>query len=90
MHHAPGAGTSPGLSLALTSLPSDLSNLNLDPYKTPPLTTEPLAVSGPYSHSPALDDIPGIAYVLQLDTFLKSQMVELLRCRNAAMTLRSA
>ena len=58
----------------LTSLPSDVSKLSLGiAAKKPPLT-EPPAVSWPYSHSAALDDIPGIAYAL--DTFLKSQMVE--------------
>lgn len=65
----------------LTSLPSDVSKLSLGlgPAKKParPLTEPappPAAVAWPYSHSVALDDIPGIAYVL--DTFLKSQMVE--------------
>jgi hypothetical protein len=62
----------------LTSLPSDVSKLSLGlaanaKAKKPPLTELPV-VSWPYSHSAALDDIPGIAYVL--DTFLKSQMVE--------------
>jgi len=59
----------------LTSLPSDVSKLSLGLARKPPLTEpEPSAVSWPYSHSAALDDIPGIAYAL--DTFLKSQMVE--------------
>jgi hypothetical protein len=58
----------------LTSLPSDVSKLSLGLAKKPPLLTEPPAVSWPYSHSAALDDIPGIAYAL--DTFLKSQMIE--------------
>ena len=68
-----------------TSLPSDLSKLSLGPAAAglaaenvkkppPPPLTEPAAVSWPYSHGVALDDIPGVAYVL--DTFLKSQMVE--------------
>jgi hypothetical protein len=59
----------------LTSLPSDVSKLSLGlAAKKPPLT-EPTAVSSwPYSHSAALDDIPGIAYALE--TFLNSQMVE--------------
>ena len=56
----------------LTSLPSDVSKLSLGPVKKPSL--EPPAVSWPYSHDKALDDIPGIAYAL--DLFLKSQMVE--------------
>lgn len=59
----------------LTSLPSDVSKLSLGLVaKKPPPRPEPPAVSWPYSHSAALDDIPGIAYTL--DTFLKSQMVE--------------
>lgn len=73
------AATSAGTPYTdLTSLPSDVSKLSLglaaNPNaKKPPLTELPV-VSWPYSHSAALDDIPGIAYVL--DTFLKSQMVE--------------
>jgi hypothetical protein len=60
----------------LTSLPSDVSKLSLGPAaaKKPPITEPPAVSSRPYSHSAALDDIPGIAVVL--DTFLKSQMVE--------------
>jgi hypothetical protein len=59
----------------LTSWPSDVSKLSLGlAAKKPPLTEPPPAVSWPYSRSAALDDIPGIAYVL--DRFLKSQMVE--------------
>ena len=60
----------------LTSLPSDVSKLSLGlaAAKKPPLTEPPPVSSWPYSHSAALDDIPGIAYAL--DTFLKSQMVE--------------
>jgi hypothetical protein len=56
----------------LTSLPSDVSKLSLGIAKKPP--PPPAATKWPYSHSAALDDIPGIAYAL--DTFLKSQMVE--------------
>lgn len=62
----------------LTSLPSDVSKLSLGPpinsSKKTPAEPEPPAVSWPYSHAAALDDIPGIAYAL--DTFLKSHMVE--------------
>ncbi|KAN0103880.1 Protein of unknown function (DUF3808) domain containing protein [Russula decolorans] len=59
----------------LTSLPSDVSKLSLGlAAKKPQLTEPPPVSSWPYSHSAALDDIPGIAYAL--DTFLKSQMVE--------------
>jgi hypothetical protein len=69
----------------LTSLPSDVSKLSLglgpatkkpfDPItEQQPPPPPPAAVSWPYSHSAALDDIPDIAYAL--DTFLKSQMVE--------------
>jgi hypothetical protein len=62
----------------LTSLPSDVSKLSLGPpinsSKKKPAEPEPPAVSWPYSHAAALDDIPGIAYAL--DTFLKSHMVE--------------
>ncbi|KAI0295131.1 hypothetical protein B0F90DRAFT_1811542 [Multifurca ochricompacta] len=57
----------------LTSPPSDVSQLSLETVKRTPLG-EPPAVSWPYSHSVALDDIPGIAYAL--DLFLKSLMVE--------------
>jgi len=57
----------------LTSLPSDLSKLSLGPTKKPHLV-EPPVITGPYTHSKALDDIPGIAYAL--DLFLKSLMVE--------------
>ena len=60
----------------LTSLPSDVSKLSLGPpaNSKKPAEPEPPAVSWPYSHAAALDDIPGIAYAL--DTFLKSHMVE--------------
>jgi hypothetical protein len=59
----------------LTLLPSDVSKLSLGlAAKKPQLTEPPPVSSWPYSHSAALDDIPGIAYAL--DTFLKSQMVE--------------
>ena len=60
----------------LTSLPSDVSKLSLGPPANSkrPAEPEPPAVSWPYSHAAALDDIPGIAYAL--DTFLKSHMVE--------------
>lgn len=59
----------------LTSLPSDVSKLSLGlAAKKPPSPPPPAAVSWPYSHGAALDDIPGIAYALE--TFLKSQMVE--------------
>lgn len=71
-----GAGTDTP-NTDLTSLPSDISKLSLGPAKkSPPLLTEPEppAVLWPYSRRAALDDIPGIAYVL--NTFLKSQMVE--------------
>jgi hypothetical protein len=58
----------------LTSLPSDVSKLSLGPPVKKPAEPEPPAVSWPYAHAAALDDIPGIAYAL--DTFLKSHMVE--------------
>lgn len=64
-------------STDLTSLPSDMSKLSLEPpvaAKKPPPLEEGPASTWPYSHTIALDDIPGIAYAL--DTFLKSLMVE--------------
>ncbi|KAH9954696.1 hypothetical protein BC827DRAFT_1241298 [Russula dissimulans] len=57
----------------LTSLPSDVSKLSLGPTKKPQLA-EPPAVIWPYTRGKALDDLPGIAYAL--DLFLKSLMVE--------------
>ena len=57
----------------LTSLPSELSKLSLETVKRSSLG-EPPAVKWPYSPTSALDDIPGIAYAL--DLFLKSLMVE--------------
>ncbi|KAI9507300.1 hypothetical protein F5148DRAFT_1206084 [Russula earlei] len=69
-----GAGTP---STALTSLPSDVSKLSLGPAKrhafADPLA-EPPTITWPYTHDTALDDMPGIAYAL--DLFLKSLMVE--------------
>lgn len=67
---------SPSASTAttdLTSLPSEASKLSLDTVKRSSLGVPP-AVTCPYSPSSALDDIPGIAYAL--DLFLKSRMVE--------------
>jgi len=50
-----------------------MSKLSLGPAKKPQLA-EPPEITWPYTHSNALDDIPGIAYAL--DLFLKSLMVE--------------
>ena len=60
-------------STELTSLHSGASKQSLETVKRPSLG-EPPAVTWPYSHASALDDIPGIAYALNL--FLKSLMVE--------------
>ena len=57
----------------LTSLPSELSKSNLETVKRSSPGVPP-AVRWPYSPTSALDDIPGIAYAL--DLFLKSLMVE--------------
>lgn len=57
----------------LTSLPSDVSKLSLGPAKKAPLEEGP-GVTWPYSHDVALDDLPGIAFAL--DMFLKSLMME--------------
>ncbi|KAH9177211.1 hypothetical protein EDB89DRAFT_1934988 [Lactarius sanguifluus] len=57
----------------LTSLLSEASKLSLETVKKSSLG-EPPAVTWPYTHASALDDIPGVAY--GLDLFLKSLMVE--------------
>ncbi|KAF8264918.1 hypothetical protein EI94DRAFT_1590818 [Lactarius quietus] len=57
----------------LTSLPSEASKPSLETVKRSPLGVPP-AVTKPYSQASALDDIPGVAYAL--DLFLKSLMVE--------------
>jgi hypothetical protein len=57
----------------LTSLPSEASKPSLETVKRS-LLGEPPTVTWPYSQASALDDIPGIAYAL--DLFLKSLMVE--------------
>ncbi|KAH9054765.1 hypothetical protein EDB87DRAFT_1767585, partial [Lactarius vividus] len=56
-----------------TSLPSEVSKLSLETVKKSSLG-EPPAVTWPYTHASALDDIPGVAY--GVDLFLKSHMVE--------------
>ncbi|KAI0270398.1 hypothetical protein BC834DRAFT_511339 [Gloeopeniophorella convolvens] len=56
-----------------TSFASELSNTSLPAVKKPPLGEEP-PVKWPYTTSTALDDIPGVAFAL--DIFLKSLMVE--------------
>lgn len=60
-------------STDLTSLPSEASKPSLETVKRS-LLGEPPRVTWPYSQASALDDIPGIAYAL--DLFLKSLMVE--------------
>ncbi|KAH9019529.1 hypothetical protein EDB84DRAFT_1516889 [Lactarius hengduanensis] len=65
-----GASTS---ATDLTSLLSETSKLSLETVKKSSLG-EPPAVTWPYTHASALDDIPGVAY--GLDLFLKSLMVE--------------
>lgn len=60
-------------STELTSLYSGASKQSLETVKRSSLG-EPPAVTWPYSHASALDDIPGVAYAL--DLFLKSLMVE--------------
>ncbi|KAH9034085.1 hypothetical protein EDB85DRAFT_1948820 [Lactarius pseudohatsudake] len=57
----------------VTSLLSETSKLSLETVKKSSLG-EPPAVTWPYTHAEALDDIPGVAY--GLDLFLKSLMVE--------------
>jgi len=66
------SASTPGTDL--TSLPSDMSRLSLGSPKKPPPLGDPPAVAWPYSHGAALDDIPGVAYAV--DLFLKSHMVE--------------
>jgi hypothetical protein len=61
------------LTTDLISLPSEASKPSLETVKRSSLG-EPPTVTWPYSHTSALDDIPGIAYAL--DLFLKSLMVE--------------
>ena len=56
----------------LTSLPSEASKFSLETVTRP--LGKPPAVTWPYTHASALDDIPGIAYALNL--FLNSLMVE--------------
>lgn len=59
----------------LTSLPSEVSKLSLGPAKKSTATLEEgPAVTWPYSHDIALEDIPKVAFAL--NTFLKSHMVE--------------
>ncbi|THH15435.1 hypothetical protein EW146_g5037 [Bondarzewia mesenterica] len=70
---APAVSTDAGTPTTQpSSLGSDISNQSLstvkDEAKLPPATR------WPYTHTKALDDIPGVAYAL--DLFLKSKMVE--------------
>ncbi|KAI0061327.1 hypothetical protein BV25DRAFT_1805762 [Artomyces pyxidatus] len=69
---APAVSTSAGTpSTEPTSLSSDVSNQSLSTVKENIL---PPTTKWPYTPSAALDDLPGVAYAL--DLFLKSLMVE--------------